>query len=132
MHVFYDFETSGLEPAFEQVLQFAAIYTDDAFNEIEIINECCQIRKDVIPSRPGDIIFSFRDTKISTVGIATSYCYDAVKPEEFGHQGIYWNSSGWGVDIAYQQLEKPIHPTSHTLAFNIAEILREPGLFQEP
>lgn len=50
MYVFYDFETSGLNPAFEQVLQFAAIYTDDAFNEIEVVNERCKLRNDIIPS----------------------------------------------------------------------------------
>jgi exodeoxyribonuclease-1 len=31
--VFYDLETTGLSPAFDQPLQFAAIYTDENFVE---------------------------------------------------------------------------------------------------
>ncbi len=35
MFVFYDFETTGTSPAFDQPVQFAAILTDDDFNETE-------------------------------------------------------------------------------------------------
>jgi hypothetical protein len=33
---------------------------------------------------PGDIIFSFRDTRIAALGIARSYRYESPKPTEFG------------------------------------------------
>jgi putative restriction endonuclease len=33
---------------------------------------------------PGDIVFSFADTKISAIGIVESYCYESPRPEEFG------------------------------------------------
>jgi hypothetical protein len=33
---------------------------------------------------PGDLIFSFMDTRILAVGIAQSYCWESPKPEEFG------------------------------------------------
>ena len=36
--VFYDLETTGTSPAFDQPLQFAAIRTDDDFNGIERVN----------------------------------------------------------------------------------------------
>ena len=36
--VFYDTETTGLDSAFDQILQFAAIVTDDAFNTLEELN----------------------------------------------------------------------------------------------
>ena len=35
MFAFYDFETTGISPAFDQPLQFAAILVDDEFQEIE-------------------------------------------------------------------------------------------------
>ncbi|HTE41421.1 MAG TPA: hypothetical protein VK629_11355 [Steroidobacteraceae bacterium] len=38
---------------------------------------------------PGDIIFSFRDTRIAALGIARSYCYESPKPMEFGTAGSY-------------------------------------------
>jgi hypothetical protein len=36
---------------------------------------------------PGDIIFSFVDTRITALGIARSYCYESPKPTEFGSAG---------------------------------------------
>ncbi|TYB87754.1 exodeoxyribonuclease I [Oceaniovalibus sp. ACAM 378] len=48
--VFYDLETTGISPAFDQPLQFAAIRTDDSFAEIERINLRCRIAPHIIPS----------------------------------------------------------------------------------
>lgn len=31
---------------------------------------------------PGDVIFSFGDTRISAIGIADSYCWESPKPPE--------------------------------------------------
>jgi hypothetical protein len=55
---FYDFETTGISPAFDQPLQFAAILTDDAFREIERVNLRCRIAPHIIP------ISNVRDGKI--------------------------------------------------------------------
>ena len=33
---------------------------------------------------PGDLIFSFVDTRIVAIGTAQSYCYESPKPAEFG------------------------------------------------
>ncbi|RKZ75379.1 MAG: exodeoxyribonuclease I, partial [Candidatus Parabeggiatoa sp. nov. 1] len=49
-YFFYDLETTGLNKAFDQVLQFAAIRTDMTFNEIERHNIMVKLRPDVIPS----------------------------------------------------------------------------------
>ena len=48
--VFYDLETTGLSPAYNQPLQFAAIRTDDSFAEIERINLRCRIAPHIIPA----------------------------------------------------------------------------------
>ena len=48
--VFYDLETTGISPAYDQPLQFAAIRTDDNFAEIERINLRCRIAPHIIPS----------------------------------------------------------------------------------
>lgn len=47
---FYDLETTGLSPAFDQPLQFAAILTDGDFREIERVNLRCRIAPHIIPS----------------------------------------------------------------------------------
>lgn len=52
--VFYDTETTGLDAAFDQIVQFAAIVTDDDFNPIEELNLRCRLQPHVVPS-PGAI-----------------------------------------------------------------------------
>ena len=47
---FYDFETTGAEPAFDQPLQFAAILTDDDFNELDRVNIRCRLAPHILPS----------------------------------------------------------------------------------
>ena len=54
-YLFYDIETTGLNKAFDQVLQFAAIRTDRQLNEIERHRLAVKLRPDVIPS-PGAMI----------------------------------------------------------------------------
>jgi exodeoxyribonuclease-1 len=54
-YLFYDIETTGLNKAFDQVLQFAAIRTDRQLNEIERHKLTVKLRPDVIPS-PGAMI----------------------------------------------------------------------------
>ncbi len=48
--LFYDIETSGLNPAFDQVLTFASIRTDLELNEINRNTITICLRKDIIPS----------------------------------------------------------------------------------
>ena len=62
---------------------------------------------------PGDIIFSFRDTRIAALGIARSYCYESPKPTEFGAAGSYWEAIGWKIDVSFRELTNRIHPKSH-------------------
>ena len=39
---------------------------------------------------PGDIVFSFVDTRVVAIGIAQSYCWESPKPTEFGIAGQNW------------------------------------------
>jgi exodeoxyribonuclease-1 len=49
-YLFYDLETTGLNPAFDQILRFAAIKTGHAMQELERYEIAVQLRPDVIPS----------------------------------------------------------------------------------
>ena len=50
--VFYDTETTGTHTAFDQILQFAAIHTDDDFNELDRFEIRCRLSPHIVPS-PG-------------------------------------------------------------------------------
>lgn len=49
-YLFYDLETTGLNPAFDQILQFAALRTDETLTEMESHNIRIRLRPDVVPS----------------------------------------------------------------------------------
>ena len=53
--VFYDTETTGTDTCFDQILQFAAVKTDDDLNPIESFNIRCRLLPHVVPS-PGALL----------------------------------------------------------------------------
>lgn len=59
---------------------------------------------------PGDLIFSFANTRICAFGIARSHAYEAPKPSEFGDAGRNWSEIGWRVDVAFHEARKPFRP----------------------
>jgi putative restriction endonuclease len=62
---------------------------------------------------PGDIVFSFVDTRIAAAGIAESYCYESPKPAEFGSAGMNWENIGWRIRVGFTTLVKRVHPKEH-------------------
>ncbi|MDB4017582.1 exonuclease domain-containing protein [Amylibacter sp.] len=48
--VFYDYETTGISPEYDQPLQFAAIITDLNFNEIDRVDIRCQLSPHILPA----------------------------------------------------------------------------------
>lgn len=62
---------------------------------------------------PGDIVFSFVDTRIAAIGIAQSYCWESPKPQEFGDAGQYWENVGWKVSVKFNSLLHRLRPKDH-------------------
>lgn len=70
-HLFYDLETSGLSKSFDQILQFAAIRTDQDFNEIERYSTYVKLRPDVLYS--PEAIITTRISIADTMAGITEY-----------------------------------------------------------
>lgn len=79
-------------------------------NKNGALNPFYEFMKEVAP---GDLIFSFADTRIPAIGIVLSNAYEAPKPMEFGQIGAYWNLIGWRVDVRFVRLKEPIRPVEH-------------------
>jgi hypothetical protein len=62
---------------------------------------------------PGDLIFSFMDTRIVALGIALSYCWESPKPQEFGAAGQNWEDIGWRVRVRFTELLHKLRPKDH-------------------
>jgi putative restriction endonuclease len=65
---------------------------------------------------PGDVVFSFADTRIKAIGIIASHAYEAPKPLEFGQTGAHWDMIGWRVDVRFSELRHSIRPSEHMAA----------------
>lgn len=59
---------------------------------------------------PGDLVFSFADTRIRAFGLVTSFAYENPKPAEFGSVGRNWESVGWRVDVTWQVVATVVRP----------------------
>lgn len=57
-YIFYDTETTGTRTSFDQILQFAAIKTDDEFNVLDTFDVRCRLLPYIVPS-PGRSIDEF-------------------------------------------------------------------------
>ena len=112
--VFYDLETTGIDHAFDQILQFAAILTDRDLNELDRFEVRCRLLPHVVPS-PGALA-------ITRVPIAR-----ALDPALPGHYEMIcsiadrlarwspsiflgWNTLGFDEHLLRQALYQCLHP----------------------
>ena len=62
---------------------------------------------------PGDVIFSFNNTRVVAIGVAKSYCWESPKPQEFGTTGQYWENVGWRISVGFTPLLHQVRPKDH-------------------
>jgi len=62
---------------------------------------------------PGDLIFSYTETRVPAIGIAESFCFESPKPQEFGSAGPNWENIGWRVRVKFTKLLNNIRPKEH-------------------
>jgi hypothetical protein len=58
---------------------------------------------------PGDMVFSFCDTRIKAIGMAVGAAQTAQKPN-FGSVGTNWGDEGWFVPVEFKEIENPPRP----------------------
>jgi putative restriction endonuclease len=61
---------------------------------------------------PGDVVFSFCDTRIKAIGAVTGHAQTSPKPD-FGAAGSNWSREGWYAPVDYHTLDTQIRPRDH-------------------
>jgi putative restriction endonuclease len=61
---------------------------------------------------PGDVVFSFCDTRIKAVAVVTGSAQTSPKPD-FGGAGLNWAQEGWFVPAYYCEFDAPVRPKEH-------------------
>jgi exodeoxyribonuclease-1 len=128
--IFYDMETTGTNAAFDQILQFAAIRTDSALNEIERFEVRCRLLPHVIPA-PGALRVN---------GATVSMLTDAALPTHYEmirairHKLLSWspavfmgwNSSRFDENLLRQAFYQTLHPPylTNTAGNNRSDAMR--------
>lgn len=67
---FYDYETTGIDPRSDRIIQFAGIRTDESFDIIaEPIAEYCQLSPEIIPNPEALLVTGIDYTTLKTKGL---------------------------------------------------------------
>ena len=72
-----------------------------------------QFYKNMTEAGVGDIVFSFSNTLIKTVGVVSASARSSEKPKEFGKAGDAWDTDGWLVQVDYEEISNPLKPKNH-------------------
>ena len=72
-YVFYDTETTGISPYYDQILQFAAIRTDENFKELERFEIRCQIQPHIVANPGAMKVTRVTAADLTNPGFATHY-----------------------------------------------------------
>lgn len=112
--VFYDTETTGTNTSFDQILQFAAIRTDEHLNELDRFELRCRIDDHVVPSAGALRVTGMTIERITDPALPTHYemvcrIKDTIAswcPATF----VGWNTMRFDEQILRQAFYKCLHP----------------------
>ena len=111
--IFYDTETTGVQPFFDQILQFAAIKTDPELKEVDRFEKRCRLSPHVIPS-PGALrVNRVSVSRLTDPSLPTHYqMVRAIRAKlSLWSPSLFlgWNSIRFDEEIIRQAFYKTLH-----------------------
>lgn len=111
--VFYDTETTGTNTSFDQILQFAAIRTDDDLNEIDRFEIRCRLMPHIVPSPAALCVTRMSIEQITDAALPSHYemiCEIRAKLAAWS-PSIFtgWNTLGFDEHLLRQALYQSLH-----------------------
>jgi len=122
VYVFYDFETTGTSPAFDQPLQFAAIRTDDDLNPVDEVNIRCRLSPHILPAPWAMAVTGVTPSMLTDQSLPSLYEFslelrnriDAWSPAVFAG----YNSISFDENFIRHTLYQNLHPDIYLTQFN--------------
>ena len=112
--VFYDTETTGLNTAFDQILQFGAILTDDDLNELDRVEMRCRLEPHTVPSAGAFRTTGMTIERATDVSLPTHYEMVCTLRERVlawcPATFVGWNTMGYDEHLLRQAFYKCLHP----------------------
>ena len=111
--VFYDTETTGTNTSFDQILQFAAIRTDEHLNELERFEIRCRLMPHIVPSPGALCVTRISMEQITDPALPSHYemmCEIKSKLASWS-PSIFtgWNTLGFDEHLLRQALYQSLH-----------------------
>lgn len=144
--VFYDLETSGLNRGFDQIVQFAAIRTDDDLLETDRFEMSCRLMPHIVPSPDALAVTSKTFTELRDPARPSHYdmmCSVRRRLASWGRSiFLGYNSVRFDEEFLRQAFYQTLHPpfltnTSGNVRTDVLPIVRSidalrPGLIRIP
>ncbi|MSP46892.1 MAG: hypothetical protein EXQ83_13845, partial [Xanthobacteraceae bacterium] len=118
--IFYDTETTGTRTSFDQILQFAAIKTDDDLNVLETFDIRCRLLPYIVPSPGALLVTGVSVAEITTCPTSHFEMMRRIRSKmdawsQGGAVFIGWNSMRFDETLlrqAYYQTLLPVYQTN--------------------
>jgi exodeoxyribonuclease I len=141
--VFYDLETTGISPAYDQPLQFAAILTDEHFVEKQRVNIRCRLAPHILPSPQALIVTGVTPDQLTDPSLPSLFEFSqrVVALTEQWAPAIWvgYNTMKFDEEVLRQTFYQNLSPSIYATQFNgntrfdvmtavYAAYVRDPGL----
>lgn len=111
--IFYDTETTGTETFFDQILQFAAILTDEALNEIDRFEIRCRLLPHVVPAPEAVRVTGVKVSQLTDPSFPSHYeMVRSIRAKLLSWSPalfVGWNSIQFDERLVRQALYKTLH-----------------------
>lgn len=145
--VFYDLETTGISPAYDQPLQFAAILTNEHFVEKQRVNLRCRLAPHILPSPQALIVTGVTPEQLTDPSLPSLFEFSqkVVALTEQWAPAIWvgYNTMKFDEEVLRQTFYQNLSPSIYATQFNgntrfdimtavYAAYVRDPGLLTWP
>lgn len=112
--VFYDTETTGLNTAYDQILQFAAVRTDHELNPLDRFEVECRLQSHIIPSPKALLLNGVTAARLYDTSLPSHYemiCAVRAKLTEWSPANfVGFNSIAFDEHLLRQAFYQSLHP----------------------